>query len=68
MSVPAAGAAWDWAFYSCNGLDDPKNKDKTGGLQPLWRDLLARHAAKPFHAMVGGAWGGVGWWGRWDGG
>ncbi|KAG2424556.1 hypothetical protein HXX76_014436 [Chlamydomonas incerta] len=46
--------AWRWAFHSCNGLDSLDNVPKSNGLQPLWQDVLAQHAAAPLHVLVGG--------------
>ncbi|KAG2493054.1 hypothetical protein HYH03_008717 [Edaphochlamys debaryana] len=54
VTLPPASGPWHWAFATCNGLDDPANKNRTGGLQPLWTDLLAQHAQRPLHAIVGG--------------
>ncbi|KAJ3394957.1 hypothetical protein HDU92_006422 [Lobulomyces angularis] len=48
---------WNWAFYSCNGLSQdvtPEDKLKIGGVTPLWKDLMEKHAANPFHVIVGG--------------
>ncbi|GFR48239.1 hypothetical protein Agub_g10101 [Astrephomene gubernaculifera] len=47
-------SCWHWAFTTCNGLDSPANRERTGGVQPLWRDVMRRHAVQPFHALVGG--------------
>ncbi|KAG2448419.1 hypothetical protein HYH02_006311 [Chlamydomonas schloesseri] len=53
--LPARNAgAWRWAFHSCNGLDSLDNVPKSNGLQPLWQDVLARHAEAPLHVLVGG--------------
>lgn len=48
------------AIHSCNGFSAGVNPDdfrgpgfKTG-YDPVWMDLLSKHAEKPFHALVGG--------------
>ncbi|ORX79614.1 hypothetical protein K493DRAFT_293323 [Basidiobolus meristosporus CBS 931.73] len=47
---------WRMAFWSCNGFSanvkDPEGE--LGGKDPLWRDLMSQHAAKPYHVMIGG--------------
>ncbi len=57
MALPSVDEDWAWAFYSCNGLDKPENKESTHGMEPMWRDVVARHAQRPFHALVGGGQG-----------
>ncbi|KAI9347428.1 hypothetical protein DFJ73DRAFT_796611 [Zopfochytrium polystomum] len=54
--VPAADEDSHVAFWSCNGFgSDAKDVDKKwNGIQPLWRDLLRRHAEAPFHVQIGG--------------
>ncbi|KAH9977284.1 hypothetical protein BGW80DRAFT_1435953 [Lactifluus volemus] len=48
------------ATYSCNGFsgginpDDFRGPGFRSGYDPVWVDLLARHAEKPFHVLVGG--------------
>ncbi|GIM06459.1 hypothetical protein Vretimale_10772 [Volvox reticuliferus] len=54
VALPARDQAWSWALYTCNGLDNPGNKDSTGGLQPLWSDIMSQHAQQPLHVLVGG--------------
>lgn len=65
VALPSVHEDWSWAFYSCNGLDKPENKQSTRGMEPMWRDVVERHAQRPFHALVGGgqraAAGGAGW-------
>jgi len=34
--------------------DDFRGPGFKSGFDPLWTDLLAKHADKPFHALVGG--------------
>lgn len=63
-----------WGYYSCNGFspDTPPGDvaGLWGGIDPLWRDVLARHEAAPMHFMarrgfscveggLRGLWGGV---------
>ncbi|KAL7411351.1 hypothetical protein BDY24DRAFT_364703 [Mrakia frigida] len=59
--VPGKNEPLRWAAHSCNGFSsgvDPEpfyNHDKfTSGYDPLWEDMLEKHAEKPFHCMVGG--------------
>ena len=46
--------------HQCNGFsaginpDDFKGPGYQSGYDPLWVDLLTKHAEKPFHVMVGG--------------
>ncbi|KAJ3234941.1 hypothetical protein HDU81_001027 [Chytriomyces hyalinus] len=43
------------AFFSCNGLtDDVEDPAAFQGIFPLWRDLMQKHRANPFHVLVGG--------------
>ncbi|KIY97421.1 hypothetical protein MNEG_10542 [Monoraphidium neglectum] len=50
--------SYHWGYYSCNGFtpDVPREEGekKWCGLEPLWRDVLARHKDLPLHVMVGG--------------
>ncbi|KAJ1309680.1 hypothetical protein OPQ81_006444 [Rhizoctonia solani] len=49
-----------WAAHSCNGFsagvnqDDFRGPGHASGYDPLWKDLLDKHAQRPFHALVGG--------------
>ncbi|KAI3640566.1 hypothetical protein MIR68_001444 [Amoeboaphelidium protococcarum] len=58
VCVPALNRqAFNMSFYSCNGfsLSTPQQKcEAAGGLEPLWQDLLIKHAADPFHVLIGG--------------
>lgn len=54
FTVPAADESWKYAFYSCNGVHLPELEAKTMGIEPMWKDVIARHNASPFHVMVGG--------------
>ncbi|KAF7322852.1 C-CAP/cofactor C-like domain-containing protein [Mycena chlorophos] len=53
--VPGLGQNMRWATYSCNGFsaginpDDFRGPGYNSGYDPLWHDLLAKHAEKPFH-------------------
>lgn len=44
----------------CNGFsagvnpDDFRGPGFRSGYDPLWTDLLSKHAEQPFHALVGG--------------
>ncbi|KAH9923948.1 uncharacterized protein BXZ73DRAFT_50764 [Epithele typhae] len=58
--VPGRNQNMRWAAYSCNGFSSGVNPDDfrgpgfKSGYDPVWVDLLAHHAEKPFHALVGG--------------
>ncbi|ORX99117.1 hypothetical protein K493DRAFT_213159 [Basidiobolus meristosporus CBS 931.73] len=56
FAVPAFHQQWRMSFWSCNGfsadIKDPQAQ--FGGKDPLWRDLMAQHNSKPYHAMIGG--------------
>ncbi|KAI9592723.1 hypothetical protein BDF19DRAFT_450721 [Syncephalis fuscata] len=58
FTVPAFEETWRWAFFSCNGFSNDiamEDRDAVyGGDQVLWEDVLQRHAAQPYHLMVGG--------------
>lgn len=41
-------------FHSCNGFSMSVDANTFSGPDPLWRDVLNRHQAKPFHVMLGG--------------
>lgn len=49
--------SWNWAFHSCNGWSSNvpvERRESMGGLQPLWTDLLKKHADKPILVLAGG--------------
>lgn len=58
--VPGVNQSMRWAAHSCNGFsaginpDDFRGPGHASGYDPLWTDLLEKHAEKPFHALVGG--------------
>ncbi|KAF5828696.1 hypothetical protein DUNSADRAFT_17209 [Dunaliella salina] len=52
--VPPACGDWHWAYYSCNGFHEPEPAVQYKGVQPLWRDLMARHQQQPLQLGVGG--------------
>ncbi|KAH7889248.1 hypothetical protein F5I97DRAFT_1934198 [Phlebopus sp. FC_14] len=58
--VPAFNQNMRWATYSCNGFsagvnqDDFKGPGFRSGYDPMWVDLLQKHAQQPFHVLVGG--------------
>ncbi|KAJ7738523.1 hypothetical protein DFH07DRAFT_84470 [Mycena maculata] len=58
--VPGKDQNMRWATYSCNGFsagvnpDDFRGPGFNTGYDPVWTDLLAKHAEEPFHALVGG--------------
>jgi hypothetical protein len=58
--VPGQNQNMRWATYSCNGFsagvnpDDFRGPGFKSGYDPVWTDLLAKHADEPFHALVGG--------------
>ncbi|KAI5366505.1 putative phoD-like phosphatase, metallophosphatase domain, metallo-dependent phosphatase [Septoria linicola] len=52
--VPARGESMNIMFHSCNGFSMSVDSDTFSGPDPLWRDVLNRHQARPFHVMLGG--------------
>ncbi|KAF7363307.1 C-CAP/cofactor C-like domain-containing protein [Mycena sanguinolenta] len=58
--VPGLTQNMRWATYSCNGFsagvnpDDFRGPGYDTGYDPVWCDLLNRHAEEPFHVLVGG--------------
>ncbi|KAI0691176.1 hypothetical protein BC835DRAFT_1407314 [Cytidiella melzeri] len=58
--VPGRDQNMRWAAYSCNGFSSGVNPDDfrgpgfQSGYDPVWADLLEKHADAPFHALVGG--------------
>ncbi|KAF7796739.1 hypothetical protein EIP86_007922 [Pleurotus ostreatoroseus] len=58
--VPGRNQNMRWAAYSCNGFsagvnpDDFRGPGFQSGFDPVWTDLLQKHAESPFHALVGG--------------
>ena len=54
--LPAANASLHWAYFSCNGLSLSVSNDHYVCKNPnyLWKDLVAVHAAFPFHMLCGG--------------
>ena len=68
--VPAKGQTMNVMFHSCNGFSlsvkyvtlsilaqhllTAHSPDDFSGPDPLWRDVLNSHQARPFHVMIGG--------------
>ncbi|OAA62200.1 hypothetical protein ISF_05209 [Cordyceps fumosorosea ARSEF 2679] len=52
--VPPRGETMNIMFHSCNGFSLSAKPDNFSGPDPMWRDVLNTHQAKPFHVMVGG--------------
>ncbi|KAJ6790077.1 hypothetical protein PWT90_06918 [Aphanocladium album] len=52
--VPAKEQTMNMMFYSCNGFSTSVKPDDLSGPDPMWRDVLNTHQAKPFHVMIGG--------------
>lgn len=58
--VPGRSETMRLAAYSCNGFsaglnpDDFRGPGFQSGYDPVWVDLLAKHAERPFHVLVGG--------------
>ncbi|KAM6500879.1 hypothetical protein JOM56_003893 [Amanita muscaria] len=58
--VPGRNQNMRWAAHSCNGFsagvnpDDFRGPGFRSGYDPLWVDLLTKHAQDPFHVLVGG--------------
>lgn len=53
FSVPAADESMRIMFHSCNGFSVGTDEDAYSGA-PLWNDVMRKHEAAPFHAMLGG--------------
>ncbi|KOS20443.1 Uncharacterized protein ESCO_005528 [Escovopsis weberi] len=51
--VPAADESMRIMFHSCNGFSVGTDEKAWSG-QALWNDVLRKHKAVPFHAMIGG--------------
>ncbi|KAH7912158.1 hypothetical protein BJ138DRAFT_1005044 [Hygrophoropsis aurantiaca] len=60
FTVPARNQNMRWAAHSCNGFSAGVNQDEfrgpgfKNGYDPMWIDLLQKHAQEPFHVLVGG--------------
>ncbi|KAJ1918716.1 hypothetical protein H4219_002438 [Mycoemilia scoparia] len=57
FTVPAQKSEIRWCFWSCNGWSlsvKEEEKQKLGGDNAVWNDLLDKHNRFPFHLMVGG--------------
>ncbi|KAL7424856.1 hypothetical protein Q5752_000541 [Cryptotrichosporon argae] len=57
--VPARGQNMRWVAHSCNGFSGGVDTEAfkgpwQSGYDPLWEDVLAAHAKKPYHCLVGG--------------
>lgn len=58
--VPGAHQNMRWAAHSCNGFSagvneaDFRQAGFETGYDPVWCDLLNKHAEAPFHCLVGG--------------
>ncbi|EGX89355.1 hypothetical protein CCM_07606 [Cordyceps militaris CM01] len=52
--VPARNQTMNMMFHSCNGFSLSVKPDDLSGPDPMWRDVLNTHQAKPFHVMIGG--------------
>lgn len=53
FSIPAAGESMRLMFHSCNGFSVGTDEAAFSGT-PLWKDVLRKHEAVPFHVMLGG--------------
>ncbi|KAF8968403.1 hypothetical protein BDZ97DRAFT_1655223 [Flammula alnicola] len=58
--VPGRMQNMRWAAHSCNGFsagvnpDDFRGPGFKSGYDPVWMDLLSKHAETPFHVLMGG--------------
>ncbi|KAJ8463846.1 hypothetical protein ONZ45_g17443 [Pleurotus djamor] len=58
--VPGRFEDMKWAAHSCNGFsagvnpDDFRGPGFQSGYDPVWVDLLNKHATEHFHVMIGG--------------
>lgn len=51
--VPAANESMRIMFHSCNGFSVGTDEDAWSGAC-LWRDVMRKHEAAPYHVMLGG--------------
>ncbi|PVU93087.1 hypothetical protein BB559_003447 [Furculomyces boomerangus] len=57
FTIPSQTGNWRWNFWTCNGWSlnvKDEEKQKLGGNDVLWEDLLEKHKIAPFHVMLGG--------------
>lgn len=52
--VPGREQNFRWVGHSCNGFSAGVDTEKFNGPDPLWNDVLRKHADQPIHALVGG--------------
>lgn len=52
--VPSRTENFRWVGHSCNGFSSSIDQSEWNGADPLWRDVLANHAQKPYHICMGG--------------
>ena len=52
--VPGLHQNFRWVGHSCNGFSAGVDTEKFNGPDPLWNDVLKKHAVSPFHVLVGG--------------
>lgn len=52
--VPGRSQNMRWVGHSCNGFSAGVDTEAFNGPDPLWNDLLKRHAQQPIHLLVGG--------------
>ncbi|GAA5978118.1 hypothetical protein JCM10908_004235 [Rhodotorula pacifica] len=52
--IPAREQQFRVMYHSCNGFSSGVDQKAFNGPDPLWRDVLLKHAQKPIHVMVGG--------------
>lgn len=51
--IPSASESMRLMFHSCNGFSVGTDEEAYSGA-PLWNDVMRKHTAAPFHAMLGG--------------
>lgn len=52
--IPAVGQTMNIMFHSCNGFSLSVKPEDFCGPDPMWADVLRKHAENPFHVMLGG--------------
>ncbi|KAL7005111.1 hypothetical protein EMMF5_005351 [Cystobasidiomycetes sp. EMM_F5] len=52
--VPGLHENFRWVGHSCNGFSAGVDTEAFNGPDPLWNDLLRKHAENPIHVLVGG--------------
>lgn len=52
--VPAIGQNINILYHSCNGYQSEEDREKVGGIAPMWQEINRRHNEQPFELQLGG--------------